>query len=282
MPFRPPGPRRERILAMGVAGSGKTGMWLSIAKRYEQLKTPGTFYVMDTDLSLSAMLSGDRFGSLYERAQWIDWAEQPNGSLQAVPRNEVENPRIVIFEPYEWPEYMESMNYIKAHQTNDDWMVIDLHNPSWSAVQDYYIDLIHKKESTEFYLSARSAGKNGNPLDGDKDWSNINRLYRDFVGPIARARGHVFLCTAVKQVQTEGGRVDAKDVRVTFGAHGVKPEGQKMTHHMVHTVIMCSEFRPGEYIWTTVKDREREDMVGQPANDFAMDYLVGKGGWKLA
>lgn len=289
MPFRPPTARRERILAFGSAGSGKTGMWLSIAKRYEQLKTPGTFYVLDTDIALPAMLStpaehGGRFESLLDRTQWMDYVPSASPSLPGTwqPRNEVEDPRLVVLEPYDWPEYVDGAKFIGSTMVNDDWFVSDLHNPAWSAVQDYYIDLIHKKDTVSFYLSARQANAKGNPLDGDKDWSNINRMYKEFTSPIVRARGHVFLCTSVKGVQTEGGRVDPKEVRVAYGQFGVRPDGQKLTDHLVHTVIFAQEFRSGEWTWSTAKDREREKMVGQPAGDFAMDYLMKIGGWKLA
>jgi hypothetical protein len=283
MPFRPPGPRRERILAMGSAGSGKTRMWMSIAKRYEQLKTPGTFYVLDTDMAVPVMLGGDTFASLADRTQWLDYEPSLSGTGKWVPRGEViENPRLVVMEPWEWPEYVDASAHIKAHQTNDDWAVSDLHNPAWSAVQDYYIDLIFKKDAVDFYTEARVANKKGGALDGDKDWSVINRMYKEFMTPFVRSRGHLFICTGTKGVQTEGGRVDAKEVRVTYGAHGVKPEGQKMTDHLVNTVIFAKEFTPRVWTWTTVKDREREPMVGTPANDFAMDYLVKIAGWKLA
>lgn len=282
MPFRPPSARRERILAFGTAGAGKTRMWLSIAKKYEQLKTPGVFYVLDTDGTMAAMLDGDNFGVLLDRTQFMTYTPSATGKGTWSPRDEVvENPRMVVFDPYDWPEYVDAVNYVKTVETNDDWTIVDMIGPqAWEEVQTFYIDQVFKKTETEFYLAARD--KKGGALDGDKDWTNINRMYREFAGPLNRLRGHLFLVTGVKDVETEGMRADKKDVRVLFGGLGVKPAGQKATHHTVHTVILAQEFRTGEWIWTTAKDREREKMLGEEAGDFAMQYLVKRGGWKLA
>ncbi len=279
--FRPPSARRERILAFGTAGSGKTRMWLSIAKKYEQFKAPGVFYVLDTDATVAAMLDGEQFGSLLERTQWMTYTPSTSGKGTWTPREVVEDPRIIVFDPYDWPEYIDAVNFVRTHETNDDWTVVDMIGPqAWEEVQTYYIDQVFKKGETEFYLAARD--KKGGALDGDKDWSNINRMYREFAGPLIRMRGHVFLVTGIKEVETEGFRADKKDVRVLFGGLGYKPAGQKATHHTMHTVIFAQEFRTGEWIWTTAKDREREKMLGVPATDFAMEYLVKRAGWKMA
>lgn len=283
MALHPPSARRERILAMGTSGAGKTRMWLSIAKLAEQLKSPGTFYVLDTDLAVPAMLDGEHFAALLPKTQWMDYEPSSSGNGKWVPRGEViEDPRIVVYEPYDWPEYIDSVNDLKRKMDNDDWCVVDLHNPAWDAVQDYYIDLVFRKDASDFYIEARQQNKKGGALDGDKDWSNINRMYREFANPLARLRGHLFLVTGVKSVQMDGGRADTKDIRVAFGPHGVKPAGQKMTHHMVNTIVLAQEFRPSEWVWTSVKDRERELMVSVDAVDFAKDYLVKRAGWKLA
>ena len=229
MPLHPNSLRRERILAMGTSGAGKTRMWLSIAKLAEQLRSPGTFHVLDTDLAVVAMLDGEHFGLLADRTQWMDYQPSATGKGSWTPRNEVEDPRIVVYEPYEWPEYVDAITDLRPKLKPDDWVVVDLHNPAWDAVQDYYIDLMFKKDSTDFYLEARAQNKKGGALDGDKDWSNINRMYREFANPLARLNCHLFLVTGVKAVQLDGGRADAKDIRVAFGPHGVKPAGQKMT-----------------------------------------------------
>ncbi len=294
MPLHCPYPARERILAMGAHGSGKTRMWLTIAKYAEKLKSPGTFYVLDTDMAVRRMMSGENFSGLAPRTQFMVWDANAPVPANLRQRKEtkgtfvpdpglpiVEDPRLIVFEPYEWVEYMDALKRSVLAITNDDWLVIDLANPAWDAVQDFYVDLIFKQDSADFYLAARETGKKGAPLDGDKDWSNINRLYREFSQPLLRLRGHLFLCTGVKAVQTEGGRIDPKDVRVTFGPHGVKPEGQKQLPHMAHTILLLKEFTPGVWQTTTVKDRERERLTGATVSDFVMQYLVPVAGWKL-
>jgi hypothetical protein len=231
------------------------------------------------------MIGEGDFAVLLPRTQFMRYEEprNPNQPGTWVPDGEViAEPRVVVFEPYEWPEYMAAMKQSTALARNDDWLVVDLANPAWDAVQDEYVDLIFKKESTDFYLEARAANKKGMPLDGDKDWSNINRMYREWAKGLLRWRGHVFLCTGVKAVQTEGGRIDAKEVRITFGGIGVKPEGQKHLWHSMHTIVFAVEFKPGEWQVTVPKDRERAKLVGVTMKDFVMDYLVPVAGWKLA
>lgn len=282
MPLRCTKPARERILLMGPHGSGKTRMWLTIAKKSEMLKSPGTFYVHDTDMAVRRMLSGEGFESLLPRTQWMRFEAggMTTKGTWVVDGDVIENPRMVVYEPYEWEEYMTSMEDCNRQITNDDWLVVDLANPAWDAVHDYYVDLVFKKSTTEFYMAARD--KRGGALDGDKDWSNINRMYREWAKHLLRLRGHLLICTGVKNVQTEGGRVDPKDVRVTFGPHGVKPEGQKHLPHTVHTILLAKEFKPGDWQVTTVKDRERDKLTGETMNDFVMQYLVPVAGWSMA
>lgn len=286
MPLHCPKPARERVLAMGAPGSGKTRLWLTIAKKAEQLRSTGTFYVQDTDMAVRRMIGEAEFLLLQDRTQFMRYEEPANPRLEGkwVPEDGVvvENPRVVVYEPYEWPEYVTAMAASARAATNDDWLVVDLANPAWDAVQDEYIDHVFKKESVDFYLEARLANKKGGALDGEKDWQHINRMYREWSKHLMRFRGHIFACTGVKAVSSEGQRADAKEVRITFGGIGVKPEGQKHLWHTFHTIIYLVEFKPGEYQMTTPKDREREKMVGAPIKDFVMDYLVPVAGWKLA
>lgn len=297
MPLHCPRTARERILAMGSAGSGKTRMWLSIAKMVEKTHAPSIFYVIDTDMAVERMVSGETFESLEGRIQYMVWDQNAlvpphltrdkrlglKGSfVKDEARGLVEDPRLVVFEPYEWPEYMDALKQSIHAITNEDWLIVDLANPAWDVVQDFYIDLIFNRESADFYLAARETNKKGGALDGDKDWSNINKLYREFSQPLLRLRGHLFLCTGVKGVQTEGGRVDPKEIRVLFGPHGVKPEGQKALPFMTHTIIYVKEFTPGVWKMTAVKDRERTKVEDVTVNDFVMQYMLPVAGWKLS
>jgi hypothetical protein len=272
---------------MGAPGSGKTRVWLSIAKKYEQLKSIGVFYVQDTDMAVRRMVGEADFLLLQPVTQFLipEAQANPNAPVKWVPDPSlpvVDKPRLVVYEPYEWPEYVSAMQASARVATNDDWLVVDLANPAWDAVQDEYIDHVFKKDSVDFYLEARIANKKGGALDGEKDWQHINRMYREWSKHLLRFRGHIFLCTGVKAVTSDGNRADPKDVRITFGGIGLKPEGQKHLWHTAHTIVHLVEFMPGQWQMSTPKDREREKLVGKPLKDFVMDYLVPVAGWKLA
>jgi len=60
----------------------------------------------------------------------------------------------------------------------------------------------------------------------------------------------------------------------------VKPAGQKRLGHMPNTVLLFTKQRTGMYQMSTVKDRDRAEMAGQPFGDFGVDYLVNVAGWK--
>lgn len=290
MPLHAGTPARERILGMGVGGAGKTRAWLTIAKKAEMLKSPGTFYVLDTDAAVERMLAGDNFAILRDRTQYMRHeanrdTSKPGTWVLDESRGVVDNPRMYVCELESWGEsmwpcYVDFSKQFARLVTNDDWIVVDLFSPAWGEVHDYYVDTVHKKDVAAFYLAAR--GQKGNPLDGDKDWSNINRMYREFIGPLNRLRCHLFITTSVKDLQTEGARADKKDVRLLFGTAGVKPEGQKMTHHLTHTIIYFREFMPGEWHMTVLKDRERQKPAADIVHrDFVSDYLIPIAGWKL-
>ncbi len=281
---------RERVLGMGVGGSGKTRAWLSIAKKAEQLKSPGTFYVLDTDDAVERMLSGETFSMLAPRTQFMRYEAHANPKLAGrwvADENAavVENPRLVVcrldaWDTNTWSQHVDFAKQFSKTVINDDWIIVDLFSPAWGEVHDFFVDSTLKQSVSAFYIAARD--KNGGALDGDKDWSNINRLYKEFTGPLARLRCHLFITTGVKALQMEGKRADARDVLTLFGAYGVKPEGQKHSHHFTHTILLFKEFQPGVWHINVVKDRERvKPETAIVHKDFAMDYLVPIAGWKL-
>lgn len=253
-----PNARREKILLMGSYGTGKTTAWLNIAKWSHQTQSPSRFYVLDSDDAVGAFLEpGSQYAHLDARA---------GGNVHFTP-------------VFEWVEYETTLRNYAAKAGPDDWLIVDFISTAWDAVQEHYVDQIFKADIAEFFLEARKALKGATgALDGWKDWSVINRLYRGWVNTLVhRSAGHKFL-TAMTEPMREG---EDKANKATYSAVGVRPKGQKHLGHIPHTILYSQMVRAGEVFLTTVKDRERQVLEGAPIKEFTIDYLVKVAGWKL-
>ncbi len=244
---------RERILAFGGAGSGKTHDWLSIANRYavaaREGRPLGRFYVIDSDFTV-------------ER------------SMEAYPGVE----EVVEFRTTpEWGDYTEAIDLFTKKVTRFDWLVFDMVSPMWEMAQESYIERIFKKDMDEFYVQHREAAKKGGAMDGFKDWSVINKIYKMGVSNhLLRCQGHLFATAGATPLS---GDLDSKEMKAIYARFGVKPIGQKHLSHQFHSVLWKQAPKTNEWTLTTIKDRARESMLGKAINDFADDYLVGIGGW---
>lgn len=240
---------RERILCYGGPGTGKTFDVLTIASWYQKTGTVGRFHILDSDNSLGRMLATD-FGHL------------TNVEVEPV---------------YEWTDYLSNTERVVKVMTPDDWLVIDFIGPAWDACQDYYVDQVFSKGSDEFFLEARKANAKGSALDGYKDWTVINKLYRKLPNTLLKARGHVYATSPADAINAA---MEDKDVQNIFGHVGFKPRGQKHLGHTFHTCLYLMQDRKGWKV-RTAKDRGREMLKGADIGDFVTSYLMPVAGWKL-
>lgn len=261
--MRPPTPRRERILAYGGPGSGKTRAWLTIADLYVKTQSPGKFYVIDTDDTYYA--SVEEFPRVYE-----------SGIVEA---------EVV----YDFPSYREAANKFKQVATPDDWIICDMFDKGWEEVQNHYSEQVFGADKGDFFLSMRKEMEeskkkrtNFQPFEGWTDWPTIKGLHASWANDVIfRHKAHVFLTAGSKPVAR---KTDDKDTIGTFGHIGAKPAGEKgLAAHGVNTVLMLTQTKTGEeWVVDTAKDRGgRSMMVKQPIGSWAMDYLVKVAGWKL-
>lgn len=247
----PPNPdQRERILAMGSFGTGKTTAWLSIARWAEATGSDAQFYAIDTDAAVQHMVT---LG---------DWPAD----------------RIHVWPVFEWEEYNAAINEILPRLRPQDWLVADFVGSAWESVQDWYVQMIYKQTIDEFFLDARMASKQGNPLQGWVDWNIINRAYRAWITKlIYKAPANLFV-TAVGETLRDS---DSRELRAVYGPIGIRPRAQKHLSHQVHSILLFQAVRAGEITMTTVKDRERAKLEYTPLNDFTIDYLCNVAGWLL-
>lgn len=281
----------ERILSMGITGSGKSFQWLKMARI---LKPTGSiFRAIDTDNDIDYML----------RTQFEDLLPENGGNVYVHPA-------------FEWPEYERSVKWIqqdrltpaqlgnmedhlvKAYKTpikRIDWVVTDKINNAWKRVQSYFTEQVFGDDMGEYFLRIRREMQQGirqtakgkmpsspvmEGLDGWKDWSVINKLYDDWVLPlIYRVHCHVYAATDVDKL--DRGTEKDPEILNLFGDLGIKPAGQKAIGGQHHTIFL---FIPGQEKWlvNTIKDRaDRPYFKKAPLTSLYTQYLVVKAGWPM-
>lgn len=242
---------RERILTLGGPGSGKTYSWLKLASHFKNAQ----FHVIDTEIG----------------------AER---SLQEFPQLT----NVTVYPVAEWTEYREVQKEIINVAGENDWVVIDMADKAWSAVQRYFISEIFDKEMGTYFMEARRKikkdakslfGGRDAALKGWVDWVVINRLYEDFIFPLVyRSPAHLYMASSAQPVSEE----DDKEVRELYGPYGLRPAGQKALAYQPDTVLLLSHARDGYYM-TTIKDRGgRKYFDRQKLHNLCLQY--GKvAGW---
>lgn len=244
---------RERILAFGKDGTGKTYAWMRLAKRFKG----ATFHVIDSELGAERSL--EEFPELavevaeFEQKKGSkDWDFTSSGEAQ-----------VTIYPVIDWPEYRAAQKIAVREARPGDWIILDMADKPWSAVQRHFVGQIFDQEMGDYYLKARQEmqqadkkGKSLNPLDGWVDWQVINRMYQDFMLPLAfRSRANLFMTSSV----SVPGRDSPKEIRDLYGPLGCYPSGQKDLPHQPDTILLFIRTGFDEYSITTAKDRGKRD-----------------------
>jgi len=259
MPLRPKNPHvYERILAFGSWDTGKTRAWLSIARLAQVSGSDAQFYVIDSDNdAVPRMLSGETFSML---------------------RN------VHIFPVMTWEDFVDAAEKINAITLRpNDWIVIDMIDKAWSAVQEYFVEQVWGQEIGDYFLQARKNMREDAKaiawMEGRTDWPVIKKLYTTWLNKVVvRPRCHVYAATAVETIRDS----DDKAVKqMAAAAGGLRPAGEKRLPHYFHTVVLFQKLNETTRSILTVKDRKRERLMGVQLTDFAAQYLLGPAGWTL-
>lgn len=248
--IRPTIRSRERILAFGPAGGGKSTAALTIAKRCP-------------DVSMTVVECND---ASYDRLLDTQFTGLEN---------------VTVAPTWDWPETLAMAGETARKMGRDDWLVIDIFGDTWQTVQDWFAKEVHGEDIGDYFMQVRKEIKDGKQksleaFDGWLDWSVINPQYRKLLNVVLRANGHVYLTAGVDKYATSD-RDDAA-TRAMFSG-GYKPRGQKQISHIASTVLMLG--RQGDK-WqiTSLKDRGRGELERQVWTDFSVEYLMKVAGWK--
>ena len=179
----------ERLLLMGAAGAGKSRAVLSIAGMVK-----GKVWVLDTEL--------DTYDRMLKGKEELD----------------VETFGVL---PDDWEGMKAGVKKIAEGVGKGDWVVVDSMTPTWSAVQNWFVERVFGDEMGDYFMRVREEKKEAKSLavlEGWVDWSVINAQYAGFVNSMLKCvgKGANLLWTA--EVDVLG---DADDRM--WGKAGVKP-----------------------------------------------------------
>jgi hypothetical protein len=215
-------------------------------------QSPAKFYVLDSDFAVERMLVG--------------YSELTN---------------LEITTAYDWPDYISFLSKVLRTAQPHDWVVVDFIGSAWEAVQSHFSQQVFHQDMGDYFLEARKKGQKA--LEGWTDWSVINPMYRQFINPLLYKGRYNVYCTAKSEALSSDKKpTETPDVRQLFLPYGSKPRGQKDLPYVFHTLLITGRDARGTRTLTTVKDRERPELAGQPVTSFTVNYLRDIGGWELA
>jgi hypothetical protein len=255
MKLRTPHKFKERILLFGGGGVGKTTAVCSIAAHLAD----GKMWVIDNDYSLA-----------YERALATDFTEAEE--------------RVEVIEvDADWEECVAAIERVIAEgDPEHDWLVIDPFSPLWQYVQTWMSRRVHGADIDEYMIDLRAESSDrkefAKSLGESMNWPIVDRVWTERVlKNLRKWKGHLVLVCEATETSTKFDDEDTKDL---FGHLGVKPAGQKRSHHIASTNLLLTKIGHGKYAMTTAKDRNREELTRAEVTDFGLDYLRDVAGWE--
>lgn len=243
---------KERILAFGSYGSGKSHGWASIRDLYATTDTPGHFHIISTEWEMA-----DRTAEGYANF----------------------NDNATIHEATDFESLLGISEKISEAATGDDWLVIDSVGSGWSWAQDDYCQGRWGKTFKEYQADLGNS-------NSDINWQFVNNAYRSWINPhVIRFPGHKYACAQADVVASEGKWKDGPEIQGMYGRFGVKPVGQKELGYAFHSVLLFKHPTRTDWQITTIDDPSRVHVdshpVATPPLGFVDSYLVKIAGWRF-
>ena len=263
MSLHPPTSRRERILAYGLNGSGKTSTLLDVATWIANTQSSARIHVGSTDYKWEPMITPEI---------------EPIVTVTNLDRDD--------FMP--WIEWARSL---KTKVSRDDWVSVDLIDVAWEAAQQFYWDKVTGGDLlADIWFrnqeAINSKGAEGEYMAGSNggNWGLIKKYYFSFLQAVINVPCHLLFVAQAKEVPGFGDQEAALKAKWKTGW---MPAGEKTLPGVFFTWLYCAE-TPKGWIYTSTRD---DVPLGQPKRrllkgevieaGFVLDYLVGVCGWEL-
>lgn len=268
--MQPPSERRERIMLYGDTGTGKTKCAFDVALMAADTDSKAHFYYLDLDSTAEAFLDNEDYAAL-------------------------EN--ITLVTAFDWEDVKEATKELVAECGPEDWLVIDGAGNMWdSELRRWWIEKAHGLDVADYLSAVRQdqvesakVSKDGKSHTGTEfggqetiDWNYLKAVYQPWEQSITlKAKGHKLWITAGKEPYRQGETMNPI-LRRVFDRVPLIPVGQKDAPFRFHTILYTQSIQEGRFTFTTIKDREREEIKGKSlASGFAMAYLKDVGKWKM-
>lgn len=287
MTLQSQGRSRERILAFGMEGVGKSLLLLDIATRV----APNKVHVVDNDNAWDRMLEGESLAGVTPQVaceyRWND----KTGEFDTDYTWAVEGGNVVIWHTWaatdQWTANTQALVAIEEdvaeYGSPRDWVGVDTGTLYWSAVQDWFVESVFNKSIEDYFMQVRMEKakasddkKSLGALDGWMDWPVINKTYNAGAGRFFVSPPCNLLVTAELQ---EVSKEDDSQTRSLY-TMGVKPKGQKRLGHNMQSVVMLRRDRSGTYFASTLKDRggreylENTDITGYGFGEWYLEEIA--------
>jgi len=286
----------ERILVVGMAGSGKTYNWLKIA----QWSPKRRFHVIDPDDSVDRVRYGNSDG--YNR----DFPDMNNINYYLTP---TWFGKLVQAGPDRWMGgTIDAFHKIREDFKPGDWIIVEQGGLLWENVQSGFTDEVFNKDIGQYFLERRraqyeqdealiasqKAGQqvrkqkdSGSAFEGWKDWSVINKLYNaDFIMPLCyELRAHVYMTSTLTVVDPKSQSIRKEDPEIAlfYAGSPFRIDGQKhVPVKMQSILLLAGNPNVGFVMSTFIKDRGRRWMRQVPIVNFPVQYLVAVGKWPVS
>ena len=282
--WRPQGRSRERVLAYGSTGVGKTYAALTIINK--ALGDEDVAYIVDADNTWSRTLEtdGEELG-VKVREEWFWVGSGKTGRWERDATWENEDGNVILYHTDGWEQHADALGRCLSSARADDWLVVDSMTWLWDSVLPWYIARTHGTELPDFLIEhrVRQVAEKAKETQGQDavlvEWNYINPLWNKKVAtPLVNSRCHLWLTAEAKPMRTDG-RVD-NQVRQLYESVGMIPSSQKRLGHQMQTVLLFGVSKTGEYQVTTVKDRGREKLEKVEWDDMFSVYLRKTAKWK--
>lgn len=266
---------RERLMVFGMAGVGKTLIGIQWAE-----KINGNVWIIETDNTYDEMLES--------RPTLLLKEEYGINSRMLDTEFCTEKGTVYLYRPRDWKNICWAIETVWSRAARSDLIIFDNGTMPWDEVQTWYVTTAYGKSVDDFMVEVRTKqiakGKASHTAAEEMftDWGAINPQYFENVKkPLQDPPCHLY-------VTAEQAKVDEKDKdkanKAVFGPFGVKPKGQKSLGHTPRTVLLATRDNKfgGDPVYelTTVKDRERDDVVGLQWGNFFDDFIKPIAGWK--
>lgn len=299
--LRSSGRSKERVLAYGLEGCGKSLTALDVAANIH----PHTLFVIDNDNAWDRMLEGQtldgRQVDVREEYRWNDRLLHKDADGNNQPGNWELDDRwckatgnvVVYHADAGWLSNVQGIQAVKDAASHDDWCCVDSGSALWDDVQEFFTNSVFDKTMSGYFLQIRMEMEKAKDqsaalgaLDGWRDYAVINPMYKDAVMKfLVTPPCHLIVTAEQADVQGASGsgkQMEDKETRALYGGQQVKPRTQKRMGHNMQTVLRMERKAGDRYTVTTVKDRGgRERLEAEDVTDrgFSEWYLRDVAGW---